>query len=141
MNQKRAIKTRNYRIGIYFALLSIAIVGVAVYTILDRLTQEALAVLAGATCGVLAAIPTSLLIVVVSRRLPAQAGERPKQAQQPQPPAYAGRQQGTYPPVVVIAPQGTQQHQLPGWPGWGARGIMDPPAERSFTVVGGDLDD
>jgi len=130
---ERAIKTRNRRIVAYFATLSIALVSVAVYTLLDRLTTEALAVLAGAVCGVGAAIPTSLLIIAVSRQGKAEQPREPK----PQ----LRHQQGTYPPIVVVAP-GAQRHQLPGW-GWrGGSGIMDPPpAERHFTVVGGDLDD
>ena len=89
----------------------------------NRLSDEALAVLAGAVCGVGAAIPTSLLIVAVSRR-------RDEQQVQPSTPHF----QGAYPPVVVVAPPRGQQ-RLDGW------NVLPPslsaPMQRHFTVVGG----
>jgi hypothetical protein len=88
----------------------------------NRLSDEALAVLAGAVCGVGAAIPTSLLIVAVSRR-------REEQRVQPSTP------QGIYPPVVVVAPPGGQQ-RLNDW------NMLPPslaaPMQRHFTMVGGE---
>jgi hypothetical protein len=48
-------------VAMAFAVTLAAVVG-------RRLSDEALAVLAGAVCGVGAAIPTSLLIVAVTRR-------------------------------------------------------------------------
>jgi hypothetical protein len=99
-----------------FAVTLAAVIG-------NRLSDEALAVLAGAVCGVGAAIPTSLLIVVVSRWR-----DGPRERVQPATP------QGAYPPVVVVAPPGGQQR--PG--GWD---MLPPsltaPMERHFTVVGG----
>ena len=97
-----------------FAVTLAAIVG-------HRLSDQALAVLSGAVCGVGAAIPTSLLVVAVSRR-------RDEPRRQPI------AQQGAYPPMVVIAPPGMQY--LPD-----ARNPLSPsltaPMQRSFTVVGG----
>jgi len=87
----------------------------------NRLSDEALAVLAGAVCGVGAAIPTSLLIISVSRR---------RDEQRVQPPAS----QAAYPPVVVVAPPA-------GQPRHGAWNALPPslaaPMQRDFTVVGG----
>ena len=90
----------------------------------ERLSDEALAVLAGAVCGVSAAIPTSLLIVFVSRRRDEQR-------------AVGGQSvAGVYPPVVVIAPPGVQSSlSTPA-----DRGTYYPqswPVQRHFTVVGG----
>jgi hypothetical protein len=87
----------------------------------NRLSDEALGVLAGAVCGVGAAIPTSLIVVAVTRR----QRQEPERSPQPQ-------QQG-YPPVVVVTPQGTsrssgQWNSLPS--------SLSPPMERNFTVVG-----
>ncbi len=90
----------------------------------NRLSDESLAVLAGAVCGVGSAIPTSLLIVAVSRK---RDGEREGQARFSTPP------QNAYPPVVVVAPPGGQQPS--GW------NVLPPsvsaPMQRNFTVVGG----
>jgi hypothetical protein len=91
----------------------------------NRLSDEALAVLAGAVCGVGAAIPTSLLVVAVSRR-------RNESRAQPTP---QNPYQGAYPPVVVIAPPGAGQ---PGAHAWnGLPPSFDAPTQRQFTVVGG----
>ena len=86
----------------------------------NRLSDESLAVLAGAVCGVGAAIPTSLLIVAVARR-------RDEPRGQPATPP------GPYPPVVVVTPPGGQP-----WPD--NRNALPPslraPVQRHFTVVG-----
>jgi hypothetical protein len=94
----------------------------------NRLSDEALAVLAGAVCGVGAAIPTSLLIVAVSRRR--DRGPEPRRQQ--------SVAQGAYPPVVVVTPPGGQGRSG----GWNAlppsvSSSLQPPMERHFTVVGG----
>ena len=68
----------------------------------NRLSDEALAVLAGAVCGVGAAIPTSLFVFAVSRR-------RDEARTQP---AASNPYQGSYPPVVVIAPPGAGQQSM-----------------------------
>ncbi len=87
----------------------------------NRLSDEALGVLAGAVCGVGAAIPTSLIVVAVTRRQHREPEQEPRAQQQ------------SYPPVVVVTPQGTQRsngqwNSLPA--------SLSPPRERNFTVVG-----
>ncbi len=113
------------RVKIFGGLAAVAFAVTLALVIGSRLSDEAMAVLAGAVCGVGAAIPTSLLIVAVSRRR-----DEPHVQQSAQP----GMQHGAYPPVVVVAPPGGQQ-----WPG--NLGTISPPAnapiQRQFTVVGG----
>ena len=87
----------------------------------NRLSEQALAVLAGAVCGVGAAIPTSLLIVAVTRRR--DEGQHLPTREQPH---------NTYPPVVVIAPPGGQR-----WLEGGAAPTFEAPTQRQFTIVGG----
>jgi hypothetical protein len=105
--------------AIAFAITLAAIIG-------DRLSDEALAVLAGAVCGVGAAIPTSLLIVAVTRRRDEPRGQtttyRPSLSQ------------GTYPPVVVVTPPNAQQ-QANDWSAFPSS--LGAPTQRHFTVVGG----
>jgi hypothetical protein len=117
---KRADSTNRWaRIRTYVALAGIAFAVTLALVIGNRLSDEALAVLAGAVCGVGAAIPTSLLIVTITQRAHNQApADRPH----------------AYPPVVVIAPPGSGQ-QANAWNGFPAS--MIPPIERSFSVVGG----
>lgn len=89
----------------------------------SRLSEQALAVLAGAACGVGAAIPTSVMVIAVSNR---QHNNR----QQPQ-------QQGQYPPIVVVGPQ-QPQIAPPGYaqmPNQGST-IEYQPQPRKFTIVG-----
>jgi hypothetical protein len=101
--------------GITFAVTLALIVG-------NRLSDEALAVLAGAVCGVGAAIPTSLLVVMVSRW-------RDERAQ----PSTQSMQHGVYPPVVVVAPPTGQQAPRD----WGmSPPPLTAPTQRQFTVVG-----
>ena len=114
-----------------FAGLAVTVFAVTLALVIgNRLSDEALAVLAGAVCGVGAAIPTSLLVVAVSRR-------RDDPRVQPatyQPFSQGPYPQGTYPPVVVVAPPGGQQ-------GTNAWNVLPPsfgvPTQRHFTVVGG----
>jgi hypothetical protein len=111
-------------------LIGLAITGFAATlaaVIASRLSDDALAVLAGAVCGVGAAIPTSLLIILLSRW---RDGPRTR------PPVTGPQRQ--YPPVVVITPPAGQQ-ATDAW--------NRPPAAMSesrrprFTVVGGAPDE
>jgi hypothetical protein len=109
-----------------FAGLAVVAFSVTLAVVIgNRLSDQALAVLAGAVCGVGAAIPTSLLVVAVSRRRDEPRG---------QPMAYPFHPQSAYPPVVVVAPPGAQ-HGANTWnalpPSFGV------PTQRHFTVVGG----
>jgi len=105
--------------AIAFAITLAAIIG-------DRLSDEALAVLAGAVCGVGAAIPTSLLIVAVTRR----RDEPREQTTTYRPPLS----QSTYPPVVVVTPPNAQQ-RANDWNTFPSS--LGAPTQRHFTVVGG----
>ena len=79
-----------------FAGLLLAVFAVTLAMIIgDYLSDNSLAVLTGAVCGVAVAVPTSLLIVAASRR----CDERRKPVPAPQ---------GVYPPVIVLAPQERQ---------------------------------
>ena len=112
------------RLKIFAGLVAVAFAVTLAVVVGNRLSDEAMAVLAGAVCGVGAAIPTSLLIVVVSRwrdehRAPLPAQHYP--------------QQGAYPPVVVVAPSSGPQ-----WSNdWGRSPPLTAPTQRQFTVVGG----
>jgi hypothetical protein len=108
-------------IGTTFAVVLAIVVG-------QRLDQQAIAVLAGTVCGVAASIPTSLLIIWVTRR---RQEQQHHQSRQPT---------GQYPPVVVVQPPPQMGSSLPG-----QQGYLTPygqqTAPRQFTVVGGETDD
>jgi hypothetical protein len=104
-------------VGTIFAVVLAAVVG-------QRLSDQVISVLAGATCGVAASLPTSLLVVWATRRKREEAlpGQR-----QPS---------GPYPPVVVVQPphaNGAASYQQAYLPPYTQQG----PARR-FTVVGGE---
>jgi drug/metabolite transporter (DMT)-like permease len=89
----------------------------------NRLSDEALAVLAGAVCGVGAAIPTSLLVVAVGRWLASNKREEPA----PTTPTM------TQPTMLVVPPMALpQQPARPPAPTLWDR----EPAARRFTIVG-----
>ena len=111
---------RGNRLKIFAGLVTMAFAVTLAVIIGNRLSDEALAVLSGAVCGVGAAIPTSLLIVTVSRR----RDERRVAAPAPQP--------SPYPPVVVVAPPGGQRPS-----DWNALPpSLSAPVRRHFNVVG-----
>ena len=109
-------------LGLAFAVTLAIIVG-------RQMTTEAMAVVIGVVCGVLAGIPTSvLLLVALSRRDSLRSREEAAARQAP-----AG-----YPPVVVIQ-GGALQPQLPAMQGgyWPAPNAA-PLVSRQFHVVGDD---
>ena len=111
------------RLQIFAGLAATAFAVTLAVIIGNRLSDEALAVLAGAVCGVGAAIPTSLLVVAVTRR-----------RDEARAPTTMVAPQSSYPPVVVVAPPGGQQ----GANGWNALPpSFNAPIQRHFTVVGG----
>jgi hypothetical protein len=121
---ERPSRRRANRLQIATGLALIVAAAVSVIVITNRLTDQALAVLAGALCGVGAAIPTSLIIVAITRRR-----EEPTRREAPQPPAYP------YQPPVFMLPQPYQQPAPPpprpeptigGWT----------ETQRNFTVIG-----
>jgi len=81
-----------------------------------RMSTDAMAVVIGVGCGVLASIPTSLLILAVTNR----RGEREVQ------------RQPNYPPVVIVNPPNNQPRYLqPPFPA-----PMIQSQERQFRVIG-----
>jgi hypothetical protein len=120
----RTRESRNLKVFLGFVALTFAVTLAVIVG--NRLSDEALAVLAGAVCGVGAAIPTSLLIIAIARRR-----DSPPQDQ----PAMYPQQQGVYPPVIVVAPPNMQQQPY-NWNG-GYPPSLSPPTQRQFTVVGG----
>lgn len=103
---------------IAFAVVLAVIVGF-------RMSAEAMAVVVGVVCGVAAAIPMSVLILLIMNRRNSQETE-----------LYAGGRHGAYPPVVVI--QGGQvQPQNPPLLGGGVGTPMEQEvAARTFRVLG-----
>jgi hypothetical protein len=93
-----------------------------------RMSVDATALVVGVACGVLASVPTSLLLIwALNRRDPAGTAARP-----------AGPGFGyQYPPVVVVNPG-----QGYGRPGWGQAAfpggddMLLPGGTRQFKVVG-----
>ena len=91
-----------------------------------KMSADAMAVVVGIVCGVVASIPTAILLLVMSAH---------RDRQRPQPPATRS---GSYPPVVVIqggAPQALPPGQQPGY--WPAP-PPSPVSNRQFHVVGGE---
>jgi len=114
-------------VGLVFAIALAIVVG-------KKMSAEAMAVVVGVVCGVAAAIPTSILLLVVFAR-------RDRQRMDQVEPQY--RQQAS-PPVVVI--QGGAPQALPPGPqaGYWPAAQPGPAANRQFHVVGGEdlmLDD
>ncbi|RLI51122.1 MAG: hypothetical protein DRP09_19525 [Candidatus Thorarchaeota archaeon] len=111
MNNKRERDNRPWIIaGITVTVFAISLA----FAIVQRMSNEAVAVLAGAFCGVAASIPTSLLIVWTTTR------ERYRRQQQP--PAY--------PPIIVQTPPALTDRA--GWP----RTTVEHVPTREFQVVG-----
>jgi len=95
---------------IAFAVTLAVIVG-------QRMSTDAMAVVIGVACGVMASIPTSLLILAVSNR----RGER-----------EVPQQRNAYPPVVIVNPGSSQPRYLqPPFPMPQMQG-----QERQFHVIG-----
>ncbi|HUV95782.1 MAG TPA: hypothetical protein VMX14_13285 [Anaerolineae bacterium] len=122
----RPSKRRANRLSIAAGLALILAAAVGAIVVTNRLSDQSLAVLAGALCGMGAAIPTSLLIIAITRRREEPKRETTQVHQSPYP---------YQPPVFMIAPQPYQQPAPPpprpeptigGWT----------ESQRSFTVIG-----
>lgn len=108
-------------VGLIFAIALAVVVG-------KKMSAEAMAVVVGVVCGVAAAIPTSILLLVVfTRRDRQQLDEMESRTRQ-----HAS------PPVVVI--QGGAPQALPPGPqaGYWPAAQPGPAVNRDFHVVGGD---
>lgn len=89
-----------------------------------KLSPESMAVIVGVIIGVVASVPTSILLIVLLRKS--------MQTSAPPPP-----QQPQYPPVFMISADGGQQRQRPQRP---YEYEDEPPRTgRAITVVGEDV--
>lgn len=116
------VKTFIAVLGAVFAVTLALVVG-------NRLSAEALGVLAGAVCGVGAAIPTSLIVLAVTRR----RGDLPSEHYGKMPGQPANRH--AYPPVIVVSPHSAYQSGHSAWNG--PPPSLSATTERTFSVVGG----
>ena len=91
----------------------------------NRMSAEAMAVVVGVVCGVAAAIPMSLLILLVSRR-------RDRYVEACGPYGQHGARSGAYPPVVVIQGGTPVPNQLQ--PPYYGNSVEATP--RQFHIVG-----
>jgi hypothetical protein len=109
VNMKRAI----FAILFAFSATLAVIIG-------KRMSTDAMAVVIGVVCGVLASIPTSLLTFILASR----REERGRELRR------------DYPPVVIINPPNNSYYQSPLLPSvyQDERALL----KREFRIVGGD---
>ncbi|HDD23938.1 MAG TPA: hypothetical protein ENF52_00675 [Chloroflexi bacterium] len=139
MDESRIRNDKQSRLKLVAGMMAIGFAVTLAIVVGNRLSDEALAVLAGAVCGVGAAIPTSLLIVVVSRRRdnPSEGSRRRTSA------TALTAAHPAYPPVVVVAPPSGSPYGR-SWSGNDWRTLASSPMaawpdgsmERRFTIVG-----
>lgn len=113
------------RFGLFIGAIFAVSAGVV---ITQRLSEDALALLVGLTCGVAAMAPTIGLVLLAWRREETRRHKTHTQG------PYAGA-----PPVIVVTPQalpgyGQQRAATPEQWGW----HPNQTAERQFTIVGGE---
>jgi hypothetical protein len=128
MDERGRRENRWARLKVFTGIVVVAFVVTLAVVVGNRLSEEALGVLAGAVCGVGAAIPTSLIVVAVSRR----QGES-RSSGRVREPEYEPRH--AYPPVVVVSPGNTPERSRQSWNAVPAS--LTAPTDRSFKVVGG----
>jgi len=108
-----------------------AVFGVALAVLIGtRMSTDALGMLVGVVCGVLASLPTSLVLVwALLRRTRGSSGMEAQGGRY----GVAGH---NYPPVVVVNPE--PSYGLPGYgpPLGGAHSLPPAGSTRSFKVVG-----
>lgn len=107
-------------IGVVFAIM-------AAVLITQKLSQDALALVIGLTCGVMAMVPTLALGAFIWRREHTQAhAERMQTPQQP----YQN------PPVIVVTPQALPSQHGVRYANGGEQAWMPSRDQREFTIVG-----
>jgi hypothetical protein len=126
--EERASRWRRFKT--FLGVVTVAFAVTLAVMVGNRLSEEALGVLAGAVCGVGAAIPTSLIVVAVSRR---QSEDRSSEQTRRRTSDYEPR--NNYPPVVVVSPSSVQQHRRQSWNSLPSS--LSAPMDREFKVVGG----
>jgi hypothetical protein len=105
-------------------LLKLAVIAFSVtlgVVVANRMSGEAMAVVIGVVCGVLASIPMSVIILILTRRLGEKEPERKREG---------------YPPVVVINP-GPQQPQVNQLPTYFPTYPLEA-SPRQFKIIGQD---
>lgn len=105
-------------VGIVFAVALAVVVG-------NRMSAEAMAVVVGVACGVIAAIPMSVLVLVVTHRMRAREES-----------AEDHLRQREYPPVIVI--QGGTPVPRELFPSSYMPPMVEHGAPRDFRVIGED---
>ncbi len=127
MEEKEPVGQRIRRFVLLIATVFTVTVAVVVT---QRLSNDALAILIGLSAGVVVMLPFVALLFLIWRRQEQQVREQ-----------YQSRPAPSNPPVVVVTP--------PGLPGYGqqrpslqdgsrSQWSMSAPAERKFTIVGGE---
>jgi hypothetical protein len=127
MNEQthRPGSTFGWKLSALLAVLAFAITLAVVVG--KQMSTEAMAVLIGIVCGVVASIPTTALLVVWLLR-------REKQREED-----SSRQtRGAYPPVVVIQGSAPQNWPMGSQAGYWPAPAPGPLPNRQFHVVGGD---
>ncbi len=129
MNERPSVGQRLGRFALFVVVLFVVTVTVIVT---QRLSDDALALLVGLGAGVVFMVPPLFIMVLVWRRQELRREDR-----------WSERQQAAQPSVVVVAPPA-----FPGYgPGYGRQQSALPyenlapwsaPAERKFTIVGGE---
>lgn len=108
----------------FLLVISIAFSVALAVVVGTRISPDAMAVIIGIICGVLASIPTSVILVWVLR-------QRDRQLET----QYGLMRNGSqYPPVVVVNGQGTNGYGSPAPPVLAAGNI--PSGGRDFKVIG-----
>jgi hypothetical protein len=127
----------------YIGLAALIFVGIAAWRIAGQLSSDAVGMAVGVLFGVMAGVPTALMVMASSRRRAAEEEEttpRRRQSQQqphgmPQHPGYYGGYGPGYapqPPVIVLAGPGMGQ---PGYgPGY-QQGYGDPYAQQRMRAL------
>lgn len=105
-------------VGVAFAITLAVVMG-------TRMSPDALAVVIGIICGVLASIPTSAMLVWVMRQRDKQVEMQMGQM----------RPYGQYPPVVVVNGQNPNGYGTP-YPATALPAGSPPSGARSFKVIG-----
>ena len=121
--------SRGKRLKVFLGVVAVAFAVTLAAVLGQRLSDQAISILAGAVCGVGASIPTSLLIIWVSR----------KQQQQEAAQSNRQMQQGVYPPVVVVQPPAQMSGGGPQQQAYLPPNMQ--PMPREFTVVGGEMEE
>jgi hypothetical protein len=105
--------------GVVLACFAVALAVTVGY----RMSSEAMAVVIGVVFGVLASVPMSVLILIITQKQRSQAAEEEKWGSQK-----------SAPPVVVI--QGGNPMSRGEWPVWNAQGALGGPASAATAAAG-----